>query len=167
MMRIGIQAPEDNHWVINVISVFNVHQCWEFTDTEKYPWGSDAAQCALYKQYMTVFMSTIIEYYYKSALIEQVHMMNAKVARCLLKWVAHMWQQIHVPTNCPKETHLCSSSCSSLWKIVTAHHLILPFHCSPLLPWTCCLWSSRLFAWCPLVCIFSGRMFSCSWPCCW
>ncbi|ODM22320.1 hypothetical protein SI65_03166 [Aspergillus cristatus] len=39
----------------------------------------------LYKQYMVVFMSTIIEYSYRTAPSEHVHITNTKVTRRLLK----------------------------------------------------------------------------------
>lgn len=45
----------------------------------------EGVESDLYKQYMVMFMSTIIEYSYRTAPSEHVHMMNAKVARCLLK----------------------------------------------------------------------------------
>ena len=64
----------------------------------------------LYKQYMAVFMSTIIEDSYRTLPSEYVHMMNAKVARRLLKlgthdysWFPFVQQALHEASDIVKE----------------------------------------------------------------
>lgn len=76
----------------------------------------------LYKQYMAVFMSTIIENSYSTAPSEHVHIMNAKVARRLLK--------LEIPNDPPwlslvQETlHRASDTVKECWQRVMSQNIL-------------------------------------------